>query len=401
VSPSNCASPPEPQGKRILFVISVGLIAVPVLRDQVTHLTANGHEVHVTAAPDEELELVIKDRGGSFEPWDVQRSVGGLSTELRAVRALASIIKSVKPDIIVAGTPKAGLLGVALGRLLRVQRVIYTLHGLRLEGASGIARLAMLLLELLACRLATEVHVVGADLRDKARSLRLLGQESGKVVGCGSASGIDIRRFHPATPEETTALRAREELTDGPVVGFVGRITHDKGLTELNDLAAELEQRVPTAQLVLVGEPDYSHPGDRDLLARLRQRTNVRFLGRRSQMELVFPAFDVLALPSWREGLPTVALEAASCAVPTCIYSCTGARDAVIDGVTGVIVPKGQSRAFSAAVLDLLDRPDTLARLGHHGRLRVEDAFDSTHFLPQLASFYLGDQQGSSVRAEQ
>ena len=377
---------------RILFVISVGLIAIPVLRDQISYLTSEGHEVHVAAADDADLMQLVQSQGGHFHPWEITRSVSGVASEMTALRHLAHTIRVVKPGVLVAGTPKAGLFGVVLGRLLRVPRVLYTLHGLRLEGGKGAARLYMWLLEFVACRMATDVHVVGPDLLMRARRLRVLGAGRGVVVGEGSASGIDLGRFYPRTKEWIGHARIAEGLSPSePVVGFVGRITHDKGLREIQCLADRMQKKHPHSTLVLVGEPDYSHQQDPSLLEELRSRPNVRFMGRRAEMGRIFPMFDLLVLPSRREGLPTVVLEAAACGVPSVMYTCTGAVDAVEHGSTGRLVPIGQEDAFVQTALDLIQRDDVRGAMGIQARRRIVTAFDQDKFLPKLGALYFGN----------
>lgn len=379
----------EEPASRLLFVLSVGLIATPVLRDQIEFLTARKVEVHVAASPDPELEDLVSSRGAIFHPWQIERGGGGLVANLRTVRSLVGIAERVEPHVIVAGTPKAGLLGVVIGRMMGIPRVIYTLHGLRLEGSRGPIRLALWITELISCRASHDVHVVGFDLRRRARQLRLLAKDAGTVIRSGGAAGIDTDRFRPGDANSRLPYRAEWEVKhEAKVVGFVGRVTHDKGISELLALGEHWLQRREPHVLVLIGDPDGSHPKDSVLVDRLLRLPNVRWLGRLSKVEEIYPSFDLLLLPSKREGLPTVVLEAAACEVPSVMYACTGASDALVDSLTGVIVPQGDQNRL-VAVVDCLLASSELPKMGVVARTRVIQDFAKQDFLPELVDFYL------------
>jgi glycosyltransferase involved in cell wall biosynthesis len=98
---------------------------------------------------------------------------------------------------------------------------------------------------------------------------------------------------------------------------------------------------------------------------------------------------DILVLPSHREGLGVVVLEAAACAVPAIMTRCTGASDAVQNGKTGLLVPVGDTAALLRAVDRLRLDPSMRGSLGRSGRERVLREFETSVLLPKLSDFYL------------
>ena len=120
-------------------------------------------------------------------------------------------------------------------------------------------------------------------------------------------NGVDLQRFRPRSEEITARLRRELGLSPGQVVvGVVGRLVWEKGFLELFAAARQLRQRRPEVKFVVVGPPD---PAKRDSLApsdmtAAESLGNVRFLGERRDVESVYPAFDIFALPSYREGFP-------------------------------------------------------------------------------------------------
>jgi glycosyltransferase involved in cell wall biosynthesis len=378
------------EGQKVLFVLSVGLIAIPVLREQLAELSRRGVRVTVAAAHDPELENMVRASGANFEAWSITRDVGNAGADLSALSKLIGIVRRLRPDVVVAGTPKAGLLGVVAGRVAGVPKVIYTLHGLRLEGATGWRRHVLWAFEKATCQMAHIVHAVGPHLASRTTELRLAPSRKVVVVGAGSASGINCSRFHPVTGDDLRVLRRDLKIDAGAtVVGFVGRVTHDKGIQALVRLVDRWRVARPDVLLVIVGDADWSNPLDAPLVKSLSDATNVRMVGRQTEVERYMAALDLMVLPSLREGLPTVVLEAAACGVPSVITDCTGARDAVVHETTGLVVPQDDSEAFVSAATRLVDDGDLRRQFGRAGRKRVLKNFEATQVTAALADFYL------------
>ena len=161
--------------------------------------------------------------GREIAPW----------RDLAALGRLWRLMRRVRPTIAHVGTPKAGLLGGLAAWLAGVPCRVYTLHGLRLETASGLKRQLLIGCERAACALAHRVICVSSSLRRQAIDLRLVDAGKAIVGASGSANGVDLSRFYPTRKRLAMAAEARRSLgipTASPVVGFVGRLTRDKGI---------------------------------------------------------------------------------------------------------------------------------------------------------------------------
>ena len=157
------------------------------------------------------------------------------------------------------------------------------------------------------------------------------------------------------------------------MVGFVGRLTRDKGLPELIEAFDLILRAEPSARLLLVGWFDAAEDAlDADLRARIRKPSAASHCtGFVADTAPYYRAMDVLVLPTWREGFPNAVLEAAATGIPVVTTECTGARDSVVPEVTGLLIPPGYPEAICEAVLKLLRDPERRQRMGQAARAWV------------------------------
>jgi glycosyltransferase involved in cell wall biosynthesis len=373
---------------RLVYVVTAAATAEGFLRGQLRHMQSCGFEVTLIASPDPALDTVATREGIAVYGVPMSRSIS-IAQDLRSLLLLLKLFRELRPHIVNVGTPKAGLLAGVAAVLCHVPRRIYTLHGLRLEGATGRTRKLLTTAEWIACRSAHTILCVSHSLRDRVVSMRLAAPSRVVVLGQGSCNGVDTARFRPA--EASAAAQLRRSLgirRDAPVIGYVGRLTRDKGIRELVEAYVGLRVRRPDLHLLLVGDHDETDPLDADVRRVIDGDNGVTVTGWVADPTSDYHCMNVFALPSYREGLGQTALEAAASQVPVVTTDATGARDAVIDGVTGIRVPQGDAHSLAAALARLLDDPTLAGRLGRQGRDWVCQAFAPEHLWTKLAHLY-------------
>jgi lipopolysaccharide/colanic/teichoic acid biosynthesis glycosyltransferase len=321
----------------------------------------------------------------------MEREISPLA-DLRSFLSLWRLIRRARPALINVGTAKAGLLGGIAAWLCGVPVRVYTLHGIRLETTRGLCRLLLTLAERISCRCAHYVLCVSHSVRQRAIELGLASTDGGLVLlEPGSFNGVDAASF-AATPEriaQAAEIRRRLGIPAGaPVIGFVGRFTRDKGIAELAQAYQAVRARFPEARLMLLGRFETGDPVPEQARRFIETDPGVVQVGYVPDPAAHYQAMDMLALPTHREGYPTVVLEASAAGKPVVATRATGAVDAVQDGITGFLVPVGDAAALGDALVRLLEDPELAAAMGAAGCARVAREYSTERVCRDLAGFY-------------
>jgi len=366
---------PTPERRRILYIVSHPITARVLLRGQLAWLRESGFDVTVVASPGPDLEATAARERVTCIGVRIEREAAPIA-DLRALLRLVSIISEIRPHVVNASTPKAGLLGMTASRIARVPVRIYLLRGLRLETTTGVKRMILGVAERLTAALATRVIAVSPSLRRAFVDAGLGNERKVAVLGAGSSNGFDLERYAvtEARVVEAAALRARLGIApDEVVIGFVGRFVEDKGISVALDVFDRLSAGRPLLRLMLVGG---SFAGDRlsaSVSARIRDSRGIINVGVVDEVAPYYRAMQVFAFPSLREGFPNAPLEAAAAGVPTVGFRVTGLVDAVENGFTGTLVDPGDVAGFARAVADYVDNPDLRAEHGESAAQRASD----------------------------
>jgi glycosyltransferase involved in cell wall biosynthesis len=169
------------------------------------------------------------------------------------------------------------------------------------------------------------------------------------------------------------------------VVGFVGRLVEQKAPEVLIKAFANVSIAVPNARLAMVGDgPLFDHLVE--LSGQLGISQKVVWLGE-SDARQFFGGFDLFALPSRKEGLPYVILEAMATGLPVVATSSAGVEILIEPGINGLVVPPDDAGAFGEALVHLLQTPDLLTRYGA-ASLRLIRRFPIDRMVENTLSFY-------------
>lgn len=356
-----------------------------VLTGRLRRFREMGFRVILVSSPGALLDTAAAIAGAEAIPIPMRREIAPIA-DLVSLLRLWRLLHRLKPDVVEFSTPKAGLLGCVAAALCGVRCRVYLLRGLRLETTRGLKRYILWLAERAAAACAHRVLCNSESLRAKALALRLTPVRQLHLLGAGSSSGVDLKRFAPGP----TSIRKRVGLAqDDLVLGFVGRLTRDKGVPELTEAFDRIAAIEPKARLLVVGWFDDSQDClSPELRVRIERHPKIRFTGFVPEAAEYYRAMDVLVLPTWREGFPNVVLEAQASSIPVITTYSTGSRDSVIPEITGLLVPPGHPEAIAHAVIKLLRDPERRLRMGRAGRAWVLENYASERVLDNTEEYY-------------
>lgn len=354
---------------------TVGSSIQVLYRDRLEYLRAHGFDITVVCAPSE-LDTAIRARGVRLWTAPLTRAITP-ATDLRALWTITGFLRRERFDLVEVGTPKAALVGSLAAHLAGTRPIVHILHGLAYEGKSGLSGRLVRWSTGVPCRLANVTLAVSPSARAQAISDGLVQPERIRVLGAGSCNGVDLARFHPDRRTAGAQIRAQLGIRSPTVtLAFLGRFTRDKGLGELVAAARHLEQRGREFTLLMVGDYEAHDRPPAEVIEYLSTSPRVHHVGWQADPVPYLAAADVIVLPSYREGLGMVLLEAAALGLPVVTTTATGCCDAVRPGETGLCVPPHDVPALTAALEQMIADAALRTRLGAAGRVWVAQNFD-------------------------
>ncbi len=376
---------------RLLHITTVPM-SFKFFEGQVAYMKDQGFEVHALSSPGAFLEEFAEREQITAHSVEMLRQISPLQ-DLKAILRLCRRIRKIRPTIVHSHTPNGGLLGTIAAWLTRTPIRIYHIRGLPLMTAKGNKRRLLWLSEKIACLLAHRVLCVSHSIREVAIAEKLCSPHKIKVLLGGSGNGVDaIGRYNPdrLTNSEHQAIRSEYGIPETAlVIGFVGRIVRDKGVHELIQAWKMLRDEFPNLHLLVVGMLETQDPVDSDVVDILQNDDRIHLTDRQWDTPPFYAAMDLLVLPTYREGLPNVPLEAAAMRLPVVATRIPGCIDAVQDGVTGSLVPPYDGEALANAIRCYL--LDSSLREDHAiaGRNRVLDFFRQEKIWEALEQEYV------------
>jgi glycosyltransferase involved in cell wall biosynthesis len=344
-----------------------------------------GFRVTLISSPGELLERIAAREGVEAIGLPMRREIAPLA-DLVSLLRLCWVLRRLQPDVAEFSTPKAGLLGSLASWLAGVPARVYMLRGLKLETSSGIKRNILLAAERASSRLAHVVLCNSESMRSEAVTLGIAPAAKMQMLGNGSSNGVDVERFSPGWSDIRNRLNIPGQAK---VVGFVGRLTRDKGIPELVEAFDMILKQEPEAHLLLVGWFDAAEDAlGAGTRARIESHPRIHCTGFVADTAPYYRAMDLMVLPTWREGFPNAVLEAAATGLPVITTECTGSRDSVVPEVTGLLIPPGYPEAISEAVVKLLRDPLRRWTMGRAARAWVCAHFADEHVLRLATEFY-------------
>jgi glycosyltransferase involved in cell wall biosynthesis len=200
-------------------------------------------------------------------------------------------------------------------------------------------------------------------------------------------NAVDVERFTGATALDRSSLMS-DASPDVVLLGMLAHFKPQKRHDLFLEAFARAHEAAPHLRAVLAGADLGTERATRRAVARLGLDDVVRFTGPLAAPERLLAAVDAVVLPSDFEGMPLAVLEAMAAARPVIATRVPGSEEAVVDGRTGLLVPKGDAAALAAAMLALAGDPLRCRRMGRAGQARVVRHFAVPRIAARYAALY-------------
>jgi glycosyltransferase involved in cell wall biosynthesis len=369
---NNDKANPDLQFVRIVYITTISM-SLGFYSTQVQFLKKHGFAVYGLSSPDKALDAFSDREEITVYAVDMPRRITPLR-DCIAIMRLAGVLRQIRPQIVYASTPKGGVLGMIAAWLTGTPVRIYGVLGLPFMTAAGYRRFLLTWSERVACKLAHQVFSVSHSIREIMVANGVCPAEKVKVLANGSVNGVDaVGRFSPDHLKLYRSM-AREMYNipaEASVVGFIGRRVREKGIVELAAAWQRIRESYPNAYLLVVGPPELQDPVPAATEQLLQDDPRARMTGFVDDILIAYAAMDIFVLPTYREGFPVSLLEAAAVELPAVATKVPGCVDAVVDGITGMLVPAFDDAALADAIRCYLDQPELRTQHGRAARERV------------------------------
>lgn len=289
-----------------------------------------------------------------------------IKNDIKSLVDLYKVFRNERPWMVHANTPKGSLLAMVAAWVARVPQRVYTVTGLRYQGAQGVFRFVLKTMERITCLMATNIIPEGQGVLHALQADHITGKPL-RVLHFGNINGKDTRHlsrrqtvaeFIGKTYDEVSdedvdserqLLRGRlaaesvgkttQPVADGDFVFiFIGRIVNDKGMRELATAMQHITRDNPHVRLLLVGGMEKGDAIPDDVHDYFISDKNVIYVGEKQDVRPFLLASDALVFPSYREGFPNVPMEAGAMGVASIVTNINGANEIIKDGLNGKII---------------------------------------------------------------
>lgn len=333
----------------------------------------------------------IQGEGFHLIPISLFRRSRNPLRELSAIAELVGVYRCVRPHLVHHVAMKPILYGSLAAWVVQVPATLNAFAGLgylftnseRQRG--GLHWLMTVALRAAIGRSGSTVLFQNEADRDELVQTGIVRLSHTRII---AGSGIDV-----------TAFSVKPSPQGTPLVVLPSRMLWDKGVGEFVQAARELKGKGVDARFVLVGRCDEDNPADigSEQLARWVGEGTIEWWGHRNDMSAVYGGATLVVLPSYREGLPKVLLEAAACGKAIIATDVPGCRDIVKDGVNGVLVPPRDSSILAMSIANLLLDPHTREAMGVRSREMAVAKWAGPRISEQVLGLYHELLNASSV----
>jgi len=358
----------------------------------IENLEKEGNEITVICSKDDNFNIFDKINITKVQSLKIVREISPIK-DLVSIYNLFKYLRKNKFSITHSNTPKGGLVTSIAAFLARTPVRVHTFTGQRWATLSGWKKRLLITCDKIICYLNTHCY---ADSHSQVNFLLENGIGSKKKLSCihlGCFGGVDIKKYNTSVISE---YLKKPELTDvieksknKIVITFVGRLVQDKGMNELISAFRNLQEMNLPVFLLLVGpyEPTLDPLSDQ-ANKEISDNENIISVGMQAHPEHFLALSDIFCLPSYREGFPSVILDAAAMGVPSVGFNINGTIDAIADNQTGLLCQLKDVEDLTSKLKMLVEDDELRLKMGQDAEKRVHESFTSEKVTFELNNEY-------------
>lgn len=315
-------------------------------------------------------DKMLEEQGVRGYEVPFSRKTFSLVSDIKAFFKLIKIFRKEKPFIVHSHTSKDGLLCMVAAWLCRVPHRLYTIAGL--ADLSGMRGRLLDLAEWVTFACATGVYPNSKNMMDIYLKKGMFKASKAKVLLNGSSNGIDVDYFSENQIPQENVATIRNQFNCKSVTMlfvFIGRVTGDKGVNELIQAFGLLSKEQVDSKLMIVGSYEKElDPVAPETQKEIETNGNIVFAGFQSDIRPYILAADALILPSYREGMPNVVMQAGALNRPCIVTNINGSNEIIIEGKNGNIVPRKDAQALYQMMKAYCNDRDKVKEMGRNAR---------------------------------
>jgi glycosyltransferase involved in cell wall biosynthesis len=308
------------------------------------------YDVYLLAPNHESVVSFCMAENATHIPIKIERNPSPLNDMVTFFR-LVKIFNKLKPEIVNLGTLKISFLGIIAAWFTGVKNRVYTCRGFRFQDQKGLSRMYLVVFERIISMLSTQIICISNSIAELGINKKLFNPKKVNVFSKGSSNGINLDVFCTENIDENIVEKFKNDyqLKSKFVYGFVGRMVDAKGIVELYHSFDKIYSENNNVRLMMVGSFYENEINDKNLVLSFNTHPGIIMCGKQplNLVPTYMSMFNLLVLPTWREGFGNVLIQAAAMGIPVLSNNITGCKDAVSDGFNGkLIAPRDESELF-------------------------------------------------------
>lgn len=348
------------------------------------------YDVIAISSGGDEFEQVKSEQGVRGYVVPFTRKTFSIVSDLKAFFKLIQIFRKEKPYIVHSHTSKDGLLCMVAAFICRVPNRIYTIAGL--ADIAGVRGMMLNLAEWLTFKCATKIYPNSKNMMDIYLANHSFSAKKAKVILNGSSNGIDTEYFSSKHFTEKTLSDIRKQYgisSDAFNFIYIGRLVGDKGVNELIQAFERVSKEYVNARLIVVGnyEADLDKLEDATIDS-IHNNSKIIFVGYQIDVRPFILLSQTLILPSYREGMPNVVMQAGALDTASIVTNINGCNEIIIDNINGSIIPRKDVEALYDKMKYYLQNPDIVAAMGQKSRDLIISRYERTKIWKALLDEY-------------